>query len=121
MEQLLDEANLKVEIDAISNFPGMERDWTITASEDLPYAKVVNAILAQASPILEQVYITDIYKDEKLKKGFHNLTLRFKYRDPAKTLELANVEAVHKRLTSAVADKFKDEIIFNSLQAVPKR
>jgi len=91
-------------------FPGTERDWTITIHENVPCIKVVEAVLAQASPIIEDVFIWDVYRSEKLPVGFHNLTLRFKYRDSSKTIEIETVEIVHKRLITEVLKKFKDEI-----------
>lgn len=92
------------------NFPGMERDWTITIKESVPYTAVIDAIISQASPILEDVFLLDIYRSEKLPAGFQNLTLRFKYRDPSKTLELETVETVHHRLINEVIKRFKEEI-----------
>lgn len=97
-------------IKPLVSFPGMERDWTITVSEALSYATIIEAIVSQASPILEEVFLKDVYCSEKLPSGFCNLTFRFKYRDSAKTLELETVESVHKRLTETVLKQFLQEI-----------
>lgn len=92
------------------NFPGMERDWTITIKESVPYIKLIDTVFAQASPILEDVFVWDIYRSEKLPAGYQNLTLRFKYRDSSKTLELETVESVHKRLITEVLKQFENDI-----------
>ena len=95
------------------NFPGTERDWTITLQESVPYIKIINAVLAQASPILEDIFLKDIYRSEKLPQGYHNLTLRFKYRDSSKTIEIETVENVHKRLINELLKQFPEEIKIN--------
>lgn len=92
-------------------YPGSERDWTVTIMQTIHYASVIDAIRAQASPILEEVALLDIYRSEKLPEGFQNMTLRFKYRDPSKTIEQETVDAAHRRILTEVAKGLEDKII----------
>lgn len=94
----------------LSIYPGSERDWTLTIRENMPYSTVLDSIRAQASPILEDVYLLDIYRNDKLGAGFQNMTLRFKYRDSSKTIEQETVETVHTRLITEVVKRLGEAI-----------
>lgn len=91
-------------------YPGSERDWTVTIKKDIPYAVILDSIRSQASPILEDVFLLGTYSNDKLGEGFHNVTLRFKYRDTSKTIEQETVDAVHKRLINEVMKRLADGI-----------
>lgn len=83
-------------------YPGSERDWTFTVKRSVPFAQIFAAIKAEHSVLLEKVSLKDIYRGEKVSPEEQNMTLRFVYRDPFKTIEQAEVEAEHQRLTTAV-------------------
>lgn len=91
-------------------YPGSERDWTLTIKQAVPYTSVLDAILVQASPILEDVFLLDIYRSDKLPEGYQNMTLRFKYRDLSKTIEQETVDRVHNRLITEVVKRLGDAI-----------
>lgn len=86
-------------------YPGSERDWTFTVKRSVPFAHILAAIEAEHSPLLEKVSLKDIYRGEKGNPEEQNMTLHFVYRDPSKTVEQAEVEAEHHRLTTAVLKK----------------
>lgn len=92
-------------------YPGSERDWTVTIKQSVPYSSVMDAIRTQASPILEDLLLLDIYRSEKLPAGFQNMTLRFKYRDPSRTIEQETVDAAHHRILTEVVKYLKDEVL----------
>lgn len=83
-------------------YPASERDWTLTLKEEIPIQDLLTKIKSNASPLLEAVSLLDIYRSDKLGAGQKNVTLRFVYRDNAKTVEQEAVEAEHQRLTSTV-------------------
>lgn len=92
-------------VKSLAIYPGSERDWTFTVKESVPFAKILEIIYKQGSPILEEVSLKDIYRSEKLSPGYQNATLHFIYRDPSKTIEQEAVEAEHNRLTTAVLEQ----------------
>jgi phenylalanyl-tRNA synthetase beta chain len=83
-------------------YPGSERDWTVTLPEVFPVEKILNLIKAIEAPLLKEALVRDLYRSEKLGKDLKNLTLRFVYRDDAKTLEQEEVDAAHKNIITTV-------------------
>jgi phenylalanyl-tRNA synthetase beta subunit len=71
-------------------------------------AQVLQAIERTKSPYLEHFYLLDIYTSDQLGKDKKNVTLRFVYRDPAKTMDFEVVEQEHQKLTHSVAEKLRD-------------
>ena len=97
--------------ESVSLFPGSERDWTITLEEKTPIGPILNAIGEYPSPLLEKVFLLDLYKSEKIGKDRKNATFRFQYRDRAKTVEYDEVEKEHKRLTQHIAEKLSNGVL----------
>ncbi len=86
----------------LPQFPGSERDWTVTLDEDVTIGSVLNAIKATPSRLLEKVMLLDLYKSEQIGKDKKNATFRFFYRDIEKTIALETVEKEHTRILGAV-------------------
>jgi len=95
----------------LSLYPGSERDWTITVKDEVPAQRLLDAIKASAPPLMEKVQLLDLYKSAQIGKDRKNVTLRFVYRDPLKTVSLETVEKEHAKLTQDVAEKLKDSIV----------
>jgi phenylalanyl-tRNA synthetase beta chain len=84
----------------IAPFPGSERDWTVTLSEDKPIGAILNALRAVPSRLLEKVTLLDLYKSEQIGKDKKNATFRFSYKDTEKTIAFETVEKEHARMIS---------------------
>ncbi|MBA3722110.1 MAG: phenylalanine--tRNA ligase subunit beta [Parachlamydiaceae bacterium] len=110
LHDLIQVIQRKPKVKELSKYPGTERDWTVTIKTDVPYVKVLEEIKKNGSSILEDVSVLDIYRSEKLGKEFQNMTLRFAYRDPSKTIELETVDKEHFRLISEVSKKLGDAV-----------
>ncbi|MDN3505903.1 MAG: phenylalanine--tRNA ligase subunit beta [Simkaniaceae bacterium] len=89
-----------------SLFPGSERDWTIPLDEKTPIGTILENISKTNSPLLEKVYLLDLYKSDKIGKDRKNATFRFTYRDPKKTIAFEEVEKEHAKITEGIAKKF---------------
>lgn len=89
----------------INQFPGSERDWTVTMEEKMPIGKVLSEIRSFPSALVEHVFLLDLYKSDKIGKDRKNATFRIQYRDPTKTIEYKEVEDEHKRLLQFIAEK----------------
>ena len=96
---------------ALPQFPGSERDWTLSLKESIPMAQVFHAIESFTSNFLESFFLLDLYKSEQIGKDRKNATFRFVYRDRNKTIDIESVDREHQNLTQAVAKKLKDSII----------
>lgn len=93
-----------------SAFPGSERDWTLGLDEGVAIGPILEGANQIESPILEGIYLLDLYKSEKIGKNRKNATFRFRYRDPNKTVEFQEVEEEHKRITQLIAENIKDGV-----------
>ena len=98
---------------AIPQYPGSERDWTISLSEYIPIYDLLAIIHSLKSNLLEDVTLVDIYRSEKIGKDIKNVTLHFVYRDLNKTISQEVVEKEHSRITES-AKKLLEEQICNS-------
>lgn len=91
----------------ISQYPGSDRDWTITVEESVSVQNILDSIHEVPSRLLEKVSILDIYRSDKLGKNIKNVTFHFVYRDPRKTLAQETVDAEHARMTSEVEKRIR--------------
>lgn len=89
----------------IPQYPGSERDWTLTLKEEIRVAEVFDAVHVAASPLLESTVLLDVYRSDKLGMGLKNITLRFLYRDRKKTISQEIVEAEHARIVTIVSER----------------
>ena len=91
----------------ITPFPGSERDWTITISDEMTIAHLLEIVHGAASPLLEKVWLLDLYKSDQIGQDRRNVTFRFSYRDQKKTIAFETVEEEHARLAAAVQKKLE--------------
>lgn len=91
-----------------SQFPGSERDWTITLPSSLPFSQLYKAIEATKSQFLHSFYLLDLYQSDELGRDKKNVTLRFIYKNPRQTLSLEAVELEHQRVINSVSQKLQD-------------
>lgn len=89
----------------IPAYPGTERDWTLTVEEPVAIQQIMDIIHSLKTPLLEEVSLRDIYRNEKLGPSKKNVTLRFVYRDKDKTLSQEAADAEHSRLVTATSQK----------------
>ena len=86
----------------LPQYPGSERDWTLSMREELAHQALVDAIHSVPSRLLKKVSLLDIYRGEKVEQGWKRATYRFTYRDDKKTVALKSVESEHTRITQGV-------------------
>lgn len=101
----------KTQMKQIPQFPGTERDWTVTLSTTTPIGDVVKALKSKASPLLESVEVLYLYRSEKLGPNRLNATFRFVYRDKKKTISQESADKVHFALIEKVGKEFQQEPI----------
>lgn len=94
----------------LTQFPGSERDWTVTLNQDLPIETILGALRSVPSRLLEKVILLDLYKSEQIGKDKKNATFRFFYRDVEKTIAFETVEREHARITTAAAEKLNQHL-----------
>lgn len=86
----------------LPQFPGSDRDWTVTVPKELEVDTLLRSIYSVPSKLLKNVLVRDIYESEKLGNDKKNVTLRFFYRHDTKTLQQEVVEKEHARIIQSV-------------------
>lgn len=95
----------------ITSFPSSERDWTFTCYNELEIGSILQAIKHNSSRLLKEVFLLDLYQNEKIGTDKKNVTLRFVYRNDKKTISFEAVELEHARILCEVQEKMKKLII----------
>lgn len=88
-------------------YPGSDRDWTITLEDAFTVQPIIDFLQAQPSKLLQKVSLLDIYRSERLGEGKKNVTFRFFYRSPDRTVEQEEVEKEHAVLVNSALNQFK--------------
>lgn len=79
-------------------YPASLRDWTVTVSEKMVVQQLMGSIQHIPSQLLQKVSLIDIFQSEKIGRDVKNVTLRFVYRDEAKTISQEQVDKEHERI-----------------------
>ncbi len=108
LHELLHVQQRAVQVAPLPQFPGSERDWTLTVTKDTSLAHILQKIEEEKPFTLTQVFMLDLFESEKLGPDRKNITLRFCYRDKAKTLSYETIEEEHAKVTQKVAKKLED-------------
>ncbi|MCP5469086.1 MAG: phenylalanine--tRNA ligase subunit beta [Chlamydiales bacterium] len=88
----------------LPQFPSSSRDLTLTVPKNVSSDALFAAAKSVESKLLEAISLIDVYHSEKLGSGVKNMTFRFVYRDPNKTLSVEEVEKEHAKLTNKMTN-----------------
>lgn len=82
----------------LATFPASTRDWTVTISKNQSVVEIIDEIQRVSSPLLEKIYLQDLYESDKLGQDKRNATFHFVYRDNDKTVSQVEVDNEHLRI-----------------------
>lgn len=99
LHDLMQLRKTEIKMKSIPQYPCSLRDWTVTMVEEEPVDSVFKAIRSLESPLLEEIQMVMIYRSERIGRQNKNVTYRFVYRDPKKTVSQEEVDREHSRLT----------------------
>jgi phenylalanyl-tRNA synthetase beta chain len=100
LEHLRRELKSQVRMSPLPQFPGSDRDWTLSLPLDTLLGELLRAIHAIPSSLLEKVELIDLYQPPGVLQK--NVTLRFTYRNPEKTVSFEEVESEHAKVGEEV-------------------
>jgi phenylalanyl-tRNA synthetase beta chain len=87
----------------IPKFPVVRRDMTLIASQGLAIGSVVDTVKSLREPLLEDVFLVDVFTPEG--SSDRNLSFRYVYRHPERTLKDKDVEKVHLRIGQHLVER----------------
>jgi phenylalanyl-tRNA synthetase beta chain len=90
----------------IPKFPPVRRDMAALFDEAVPYQAVIEALKADAAPIVTDVRLFDVYRGKDLEKGKKSLAFRVLLQDTRKTLTDVEVESAVSELREVLRQRF---------------
>ncbi len=94
----------------LDRFPAIERDLAILFDDAIRAQDVLDFVEKNASELLTNFYIFDLYRGKQIPKGKKSLAIRFIYRAKDRTLSEEEVEATHSKLTHNILERFKAQL-----------
>ncbi len=82
----------------VPKFPGIERDLAIVVDDGMKAADIIGYIKNYPSELIENAFVFDLYKGEKVPDGKKSMAFNIRYRAAGRTLTEEEIEAVHAGL-----------------------
>jgi phenylalanyl-tRNA synthetase beta chain len=86
-------------------YPPVYRDISILVQEGVYTFDLLEIIRGLAGPLLESVWLFDVYSGQGIPAGHRSLAFSLAYRDQEKTLRDEDVDAIHERLRVMLVEK----------------
>lgn len=85
----------------LPRFPASKRDLSLLVPQDIPESDIRTELLAD--PLVESVFLYDLYRGEGIPSGHLSLTYEVVFRDPERTLSSEEVEGAVERALARLA------------------
>jgi phenylalanyl-tRNA synthetase beta chain len=93
------------EIPTISSFPVAKEDVALIVDDEIPAAAVEWALRAGAGPLLESIWLFDVYTGSQVGKGKKSLAYALRFRAPDRTLTDAEAAEARDAAVAAAAER----------------
>ncbi|MFP4390945.1 MAG: phenylalanine--tRNA ligase subunit beta, partial [Desulfococcaceae bacterium] len=81
-------------------------DVTLVLDRGAEAADVLDRVRESGEPLVEDVWLFDVYAGEKIPAGRKSLSLRIVYRSPEETLTDERVSPAHERISAMLLSSF---------------
>ncbi len=88
----------------LTTHPSVRQDLAVTIPEDVPAAKVREAVRAGGGELLAAADVFDVYRGEQVGEGNRSLALRLEFRAPDRTLTEAEVNELREEIRRALTE-----------------
>ncbi len=83
---------------AISKFPRVDRDLSLSVPRELKYDAIKDLIKKSGSGLLQNIFIFDVYQGEQVRQGYKSYSIRLEFEDKTETLEDKKIDKIMKRI-----------------------
>jgi phenylalanyl-tRNA synthetase beta chain len=97
----------RITTQAIPRFPFTTRDITLIVEDQLEAADIITTIYKLDEPLVESIYIFDVFSGDPIPAGKKSISVRITYRSKDTTLIDQDVNKIHKELTDTLLMTFK--------------
>jgi phenylalanyl-tRNA synthetase beta chain len=105
LDALIGEAPASGDIPMISGFPVAKEDVALIVDNEVPAAAVDRALRAGAGPLLESVWLFDVYTGPQIGEGKKSLAYALRFRAPDRTLTDAEAAAARDAAVAVAAER----------------
>jgi phenylalanyl-tRNA synthetase beta chain len=105
LDALIAAAPAAGEVPTISGFPVAKEDVALIVDEDVPAAAVERALRAGAGPLLESIWLFDLYTGPQIGEGKKSLAYALRFRAPDRTLTDAQAAEARDGAVAAAAER----------------
>jgi phenylalanyl-tRNA synthetase beta chain len=88
----------------VTTYPAVHQDLAIVVGENVPAARVQEAVLASGGELLRSATVFDLYRGEQVGAGRKSLALRLEFRAPDRTLTDAEVAERREAIKAALTE-----------------
>ena len=89
----------------ISGFPVAKEDVALIVDDDVPAAAVERALRAGAGPLLESIWLFDVYTGTQVGEGKKSLAYALRFRAPDRTLTDAEAAEARDAAVAVAAER----------------
>jgi phenylalanyl-tRNA synthetase beta chain len=93
------------EIPTVSSFPVAKEDVALIVDDDIPAAAVERALRTGAGPLLESIWLFDVYTGPQVGAGKKSLAYALRFRASDKTLTDAETAAARDAAVAAAVER----------------
>jgi phenylalanyl-tRNA synthetase beta chain len=96
----------------LPRFPSISQDVTLIVDRHLPVGDVLEEIKSFAGdqPLVEDIYLFDLFEGSSLADGKKSLSFRIVYRSDARTLTEKHIRKLHTALSSRLVERFHADL-----------
>ena len=88
----------------VISYPALGQDIAVVLAEDVPAARVLEAVRAAAGDLLDEVGVFDLYSGPQVGEGRRSLALSLSFRAPDRTLTDEDVAPLRVRVVAALGE-----------------
>jgi phenylalanyl-tRNA synthetase beta chain len=105
LDALIAAAPATADIATISGFPVAKEDVALIVDDDMPAAEVERALRAGAGPLLESIWLFDLYTGPQVGEGKKSLNYALRFQAPDRTLTDAETAAARDAAVAVAAER----------------
>ena len=94
----------------LTSYPAIRQDLAVVVPDDVPSARVLEAVRSAGGALLVGAEVFDVYRGEQVGAGRTSLALRLEFRAPDRTLTDDEVEQRRERIVAALREQLGGEL-----------
>jgi len=94
----------------LTSFPAIRQDIAVVVADDVPAARVLDAIRSAGGALLRSAEVFDVYRGAQVGDGRRSLAIRLEFRAPDRTLTDEEVAQRREKIVAALRERVGGEL-----------